>query len=998
MKSNSKIYRSGIISILAIMILGQPFSALSNNNETLKHGFKLIEKRFIKEVNADCYYYVHETSGAKLIKIAADDPNKTFNITFHTLPNSDNGVAHIMEHSVLNGSKNFPVKSPFDIAVKGSLNTFINAMTSKDRTSYPIASMNEKDYFNLMHIYLDAVFFPMIHQDERIFMQEGWHHELTDVDSDVGYRGVVYGEMKGAFSNPARYVFYNVFKNLFPNNEYSNESGGFPSAIPSLTYKEFTDFHKKYYHPDNSFIMLYGDGDLEKELEFIDKNYLSKFKKRGIKIQIAEHNPFKSMKTVDAFYPVMEGAPTENQTYLSLNLVSNYGTDMVKTEAISLLAYYLFNREAAPIRLALQEAGIGKNVSCNSSNYKQNVVMIQVQNANANERDKFYQIIQSSLKDIIEKGISKDELGSVLNAYEFGAREDNNSQKGITYLYSLMPNFIYSNNPFSGLEYENTIASLRNNLKSDYYEQLIKSVFIENPYSLLLSVSPKPGMDKEMVNETNLELKKYKESLSKAQIQKLTQDTKDLIAYQKTEDSPEALATIPILALSDINLNAQYYSADLKRINDINILHRQEHTNNIVYLYLYFDMGTMPKEMLPYASLLSHLMGSLNTENYSYGELGMEINKNIGGINTYLGRYTVKNDDSKLIPKFIISSKASVNKLDELLKLNDEIINKSKINDAERIKSLLVRHLSQIEAQIKREGARLAMTRYSSYISNSGMFNELSGGYEYYNFIKNLVNNFDAESEDLIERLNKTSKLLFARDNMMAATTCNNEDYTILAKKLNSLTTKFENKKLEQKAWNFDLNGKNEGIQTSSKVQYVYNGYNYKKLGYEYSGKMLILNNVISRNWLYQQVRVIGGAYGGYSIFSPSGFSAMVSYRDPNLSQTLETYKKTAAFLENFSADEKEMTQFIIGAISSLDQPKSVSERGSDAFRNYFSELNADYYQKERDEVLATKPEDIKAYSKMISDIISQNVICVYGNSDIIEENKALFKNLIRMN
>jgi len=963
----------------------------------LTHGFRLVEKRFVKEVNADCYYYIHEASGAKLIKIATNDPNKTFNITFKTLPESDNGVAHIMEHSVLNGSKNFPVKSPFDIAVKGSLNTFINAMTSKDQTSYPVASMNEKDYFNLMHIYLDAVFFPAIYNEKRILMQEGWHHELTEPEAAVEYRGVVYGEMKGAYSNPARYQSLYTFRNLFPNSIYGNESGGYPTAIPSLTYDEFIQFHKKFYHPDNSFILIYGDADLDKELSFIDENYLSKFKKRDLKIEIKDHQTLKSMKQVDEYYPAMAGAPTENQTYLSLNFVDNYGSDLVKNEAISLLAYYLFNRDAAPVRLALQEAGIGKNLSCNLSSYKQNLVQIQVQNANFSDKDRFYQLIQKSLQEIAKNGIPKDELESVLNAYEFSLREDNNAQKGISYLSNLMSSFIYLDDPFIGLEYEKNILALRNYLKSDYYEKLIQSVFLNNPYSLLLSVSPKVGMDNEIQDGINKELSAYKAGLTSKEIEALVAETKELIAYQQSEDSPEALATIPVLSLSDINPKANYYSAQLKKIGDTQVLHRTEHTNHIVYLNLYFDMRRMPKEMVPYASLLSHLLGSLNTQNYSFGELDMEINKHIGGIDTYLSRYTVKNDDKNLLPKFVVSSKASVAKLDELMRLLDEIVNKSKLDDSERIKTILIRHLSQLEAQVKREGSSLAMTRYSSYLSNAGMFNELTRGYDYLTFIRNLVKNFDQNSGDIISKLKEAASLVFAQENLITASTCNDQDYKVLSGKLKTFSTTLPHTVSAITDWNFELTARNEGFQAASKVQYVYAGYNFRKLGYDYSGKMLILNNVISRNWLYQQVRVIGGAYGGYSIFSPSGFNALVSYRDPNLRQTLETYGKTADFVRDFSANEKEMTQFIIGAISNLDQPLSVAERGTNAFSNYFSQLDAAYYQKERDEVLATTVADVQSYAPMVQALMNQQVICVYGNSDLLEKEATLFKKLLRV-
>ncbi len=980
--------------LCAILIATHGLSA--QDGKTI-HGFKLVEKRFVKEVNSVCSYYQHVASGAKVLKIENADQNKTFSVTFHTIPQNDCGTAHILEHSVLNGSKNFPVKSPFDIVSKGSLNTFINALTYKDRTTYPLASMNEKDYFNLMQIYLDAVFNPLLYDEPRIFKQEGWHHDLASADADMEFKGVVYGEMKGSFSNPARYVSLYTYRYLFPDVAYGFESGGYPPAIPDLTWKDFTNFHKTYYHPENSFIVFYGDADINKELEFLDKNYLSKYKKSGAKIEIGVQKPMVKMVRKEEFYPVRQGTPTEGQTYLTLSFVNNYGKDMVKSQALSLLAYYLFNREAAPVRLALQEAGIGKNSGAGSTDYKQNVFTIQAQKANANELDKFYELVMNTLKDIVAKGINKDELESVLNIFEFQNLEDNNAQKGITYLENLMPQFIYNNDPFIGLEYEATMKSLRDALKTDYFEKLIQSALINNPHALLLSVAPKVGLDKEISDAEKQRLANYKKGLSQDEIQKLVAETADLVAFQQSEDSPEGLASIPVLSLSDINPKANFNSAEVKKADKITMLHRTEHTNNIVYLNLYFDLRVLDQDQIQYASLLSNLLGSLNTQNYSFGEMDLEINRNIGGFDTYLNRFLVSNDDNNMVPVFVVSSKATMAKLDELMKINNEILNNSKFEDKERIKELLVRHLSSLEAQFSREGSQVAASRYASYISKSGLFNELTGGYEYYKFIENLVKNFDEKGPEIMATINKVAKKLFVKDFMTMATTCSKENYEKLIIKLVDLTVKFEIAKAKLNIWDLKPESKNEGILSSSKVQYVFIGYNYKKLGYEYSGKMLVMNKVLSSNYLNQYIRVMGGAYGGYSQISSSGYFTMASYRDPNLGKTVEDYKKAPEFLKEFTTDDKEMTQFIIGTISDLDQPLSPSERGNDAFRNYFCKLDQAYYQQVRNQVLTTTAADIQSYSTMIADIIAKNTLCAYGNADAVEAEKALFKALLQM-
>ena len=981
--------------IVSLMIISTPTKAIKDPKDL--HGFKLIEKRFVKEVNADCYYFEHIKSGARLIKIAADDPNKTFDISFQTLPNSDYGTPHILEHSVLNGSKNFPVKSPMDIIQKSSLKTFVNAMTGKDATSYPIASMNEKDYFNLMHMYLDAVLFPRIYDDERIFKQEAWHYELTDKASPIVYRGVVHGEMKGAYSNPSRYVNLYTYKQLFPDNSYGFESGGFPYAIPKLTWEDFKNFHKKYYHPDNSYIVLYGDADLEKELAFINDEYLSKFEKNGNNIMAEDQAPFAAMKDVKEYYPVMEGANTDKQTYLSLSFVYGSGSDTKLNLAMQLIATSLVNLEAAPIRIALQKAGIGKNVNAGVSNFKQGVFQINVQNANPADKDKFYEIVMSNLKEAAKNGLDKKVVESTLNRFEFQSREGNSSQKGLGYAFQIMNGFMFKKDPFMGLEYEKPYAEIRKGIKENYLEDVLNKNLISNPHSLLLTVEPKPGMDKELTAQVTEELKKYKESLTDAQLDALVKETNDLIAYQKREDTPEALATIPTLTLSDINPKAQYFSANQKKADGLDIIHRDEFTNKIVYVNMYFDLRVLPQELIPYASLLSEVLTSLNTEKYTFGDLSNEINYYTGGFYTYNTSFLENNDDNKMIPKFVATVKATNDKIDKLFELSAEILTKTKYNDPERLKTLLTRHQSRLDAQIKSDGRNMTSVRFNSYISKKGMFDDLTGGYDYYAFVSKLVKDYDNNSKQIIENLTKVATLLFTKDNLIIGTTCNGDDYKVLTKNLNILTKSLASQKPVLNNWNFVLDNKNEGFQTASKVQYVYSGFNFKKLGYAWNGNLLVLNKIISRNWLNKQLRIIGGAYGGASTINSNGNLVFFSYRDPNLKETLENYKGTVDFIKNFSTDDKEMTQFIISTISGIDQPTTPSQRGEIAFDNYFTKEKAENEQKERDEVLKTTKDDIKGYLKMIDDIVKQGAVCVYGNSEKIDANKELFKSLIKI-
>lgn len=995
-EENKKIsYLSTFVKLTAIAMIIT--TAMGCQKKIDYHGFRLIEKRFIKEVNAECLYLEHIKSGARLFKIASNDPNKTFGIAFKTLPESDNGTPHIMEHAVLNGSTAFPVKSPFDILIKGSLSTFINAFTSKDFTMYPVASMNEKDYFNLMHVYLDAVFNPLIYKDPRILKQEGWHYELSDKNRPVEYRGVVYNEMKGAFSNPLRELWYQVFKNLFPDNSYGYESGGYPTAIPTLTQEMFIDFHKKYYHPGNSYIFLYGDSDLEKELAFIDSAYLSKYVKENNDITIKDQKPFGAMKNITCPYPVLEGSNTEDQTYLTLNWVIGQNTDQALTMALDVLCEVLVNQESAPVRLALQKEGIGKDVSASSSNIKQNVVQIIVQNAKSGDKKRFHDIVTATLKEVIHEGLDKNEIEGVINRKEFQLKEGNDAQKGITYLNQLLAGWFFVDNPFLGLEYEKPLAEIKTALTSNYLEDIIDKYFLNNPHSLLLTLEPRPGMDNERNTATENELKTYKNNLSKEQIIALVKETQELIEYQKREDTPEALATIPMLDIKDINPKATYYPVEEKKSEVIPILYHEEFTNDVVYANFFFDMRVLPWELIPYASLLSNIIGLLNTQEHTFGELNQLLNINTGGFYTSLKSYTEDMDDNKLIPKFVVTSKSINKKLEKMFELTAEILGKTDYADTARLKTLLVRIQSQMDAEMKSNGYAVAHRRLTSYFSNQGMFNELTRGIDFYWFVTDLTKNFDKNADTISKTLTKVASILFTRENMMASTTCGKEDESLFSKNLPVLYNAIPAGGNKFNRWIFNLENKQEGIQAASKVQYVIEGYDFKKLGYSWDARMRVLNQIISTDWLQTRIRVVGGAYGGWSSFLMNGTVTFNSYRDPNLKETIHNYEATPEYLSSFKADGKTMTRYIIGTIAEMDSPLTASEKGDLAMTYFFNKRKPGAVQSDREAILSTTQENIRDFSLLVKDVLSKKAICVYGNGEKITQEKELFKNLVKI-
>lgn len=969
----------------------------NTGNQGNFNGFTITEKKFVKELNADCFLLKHNKSGARIFKIAADDPNKTFSIAFSTIPVSDAGTPHILEHSVLNGSKRFPVKSPFDELRKGSLNTFLNAMTADDYTVYPVASMNETDYFNLMNVYLDAVFNPRIYEDERIFMQEGWHFELTDRNAPLEYKGVVYNEMKGVYSNPENEMWYQVQKNLFPENGYRFSSGGYPGAIPTLTYKDFLAFHKKNYHPANSYIFLYGDADLNKELEFIDKEYLQYYVQSDSPANTIPCKPFLKIKRISGFYPVIEGAPTENQTYLGISWVVGSGADPALNMSLDILADVLVNQESGPVRIALQKAGIGSDSYAYNSRMLQNIFSIVAQNANASDKENFLTVIMNTLEQAVQNKIERETIQGSINRLEFRLREGNDAQKGLTYNMRSLSTWIYTGNPFVPLEYENSLAVIRQSLTATYLEDIVRTQLIENYHGLVIDLQPKNGLEAENLAITTGELLSKKDSMTDAELDTLILKTKALIDFQQSVDSPEAIATIPLLKLSDIKPEALWFEPLNKKVSGITHLHYNEFTNGIVYINLWFDLRVLAEDKLPYAALLTQLLGKLDTGTMSYGRLDDALNTYTGGYNASLAVYLPQHDDNRLMPEMRIQMKATAEKLETALNLLGSILSDSQLENKERLSELLKRHQSQIESAVNQNGYGVAVTRLESYYSRRGVFAEKTRGIGYYWFITDLLRKFNESPDSTINELKDVYAKLFSKQNLIAGITCGDKEFEKYTLSIGSLISKLSDHKVAQWEWKLDPVAGNEGILTASKVQYVIQGYDFEKLGLSWSGKWYVLKQILSTDWLQTRLRVIGGAYGGFSVVSRNGTIYMASYRDPNLKETLENFRGTIDYLAKFKADPQEMSRYIIGTIAELDYPLTPSQKGDQSFRWFFERVTHDEIQADRVAVLATTSHEIRNMKDTVSKILDQQVYCVYGNDSKVIENKSLFRNLVKL-
>ena len=962
------------------------------------HGFRLIEEKNVKETNSIVRLFQHEKSGARLFYMENDEDNKVFSVAFRTPPKDSTGLPHILEHSVLCGSRKFPTKEPFVELVKGSLNTFLNAFTFGDKTMYPVASRNNKDFENLMDVYLDSVFYPNIYKHEEILKQEGWHYELENTEDELKYKGVVYNEMKGALSSPESVLSRKMQETLFPDTPYGYESGGDPEVIPELIQEEFLAFHKRYYHPSNSYMFLYGKMDVLGRLKFIDEAYLKDFKAISVDSAIPVQKAFDSMKRYELEYPISEQEDENDKTYLSLNYVTGLSTDAELYLAMEILEHILLSTPASPLKKALIEAGLGKDVFGKYDNsILQPVFSVVVKNSNVGVQDEFVKVVVETLRKLVRDGLDSQLVEAAVNLKEFQLREADfeGYPQGLIYNIKIMDSWLYDKDPIMHLCYEHIFEKIRAEMKNGYFEKLIEEYILKNNHSSMLVLKPKKGMSEAKDEETKNKLKSIKSQLTKEQLQQLVKQTKELRDWQNTPDTPEKLQLIPMLSIQDIARKGEVLSQKVKEEAGIKVLAHHVFTNDIVYADLLFDTTVVPQELLPYITLLSGVLGKVSTEIHGYGDLSKEIDMHTGGIRFSSQVYGEKNDDNKYHPVFSVRGRALTSKLPRMFELMREIITKTRFDDVKRIKEIIQENKSRIEMRISNEGYTIACKRLFSYFSAEGSYLENITGLTYYKFIADIEKNFESRIEEVKGNLQKLMGLIFRKDGLVVGVTCEEDDYRSFAENLNLMLKELSAEKHPSVQYAFETKSLNEGLMTQGKVQYVAQGYNFIKLGYPYTGSLQVLRTISKYNYLWNRIRVQGGAYGAFSGFEKNGNMFMVSYRDPNLKETLKVYEEMHDYLKDFQIDEREMTKYIIGTVSKLDLPLTPFMKGERVIENYMRKITPEDLQKEREEILSTKQQDMRAMSDMMLELVKRQSYCVLGSEMKIKENKELFGSLV---
>lgn len=968
--------------------------------DDIYHGFRLTEEEIIKEANSTVRLFKHEKSGARLFYMENEDDNKVFSVTFRTPPKDSTGLPHILEHSVLCGSGKFPTKEPFVELVKGSMNTFLNAFTFGDKTMYPVASRNDKDFENLMDVYLDSVFHPNIYKYPEILKQEGWHYELEDTSEELRYKGVVYNEMKGALSSPESVLSRKLRETLFPDTPYGYESGGDPDVIPELTQEEFISFHKKYYHPSNSYMFLYGKLDVLGHLKFIDEEYLRDFEAIHVDSSIPVQKSFEAMQSFELEYPISAQEDEKDKTYLSLNYAVGLSTDSELYIAMDILEHILLATPASPLKKALIEAGLGRDVFGKYDNsILQPVFSVIVKNSNEESLEEFKTVVSDTLNGLVHEGLDSKLAEAAVNLKEFQLRESDSAgyPKGLIYNINIMDSWLYDKDPIMHLRYELIFEKIRLGLNNRYFENLIEKYLLNNSHSSLLVLKPKKGLSEGKDEETKAKLKSIKDNMSKEQLQELVNETGRLKKWQNTPDTPEKLALIPMLSIGDIDRKAEVLPQQVKEESGVTVLAHHMFTNDIVYANLLFDTTAVPQDLLPYIPLLSGILGRISTENYSYGELSKEIDMHTGGISFSTQVYGEKDDDSKYHPVFSIKGRALASKMAKMFELISEIIARTKFDDFKRIKEIIQENKSRIEMRISNEGYTIACKRLFSYFSDEGSYLETISGLTYYRFIDGIERNFENSIDEVSENLRKLMSLIFRKDALIAGVTCEEDEYSSFAKGLESVLRGLGGGKYQATKYVFEIESLNEGLMTQGKVQYVAQGYNFIKLGYAYTGKLQVLKTISRYSYLWNRIRVQGGAYGAFSGFEKNGNMFIVSYRDPNLKETLKVYDEMYDYLKDFRIEEREMTKYIIGTISKLDLPLTPFMKGERAIEYYMRKITAEDLQREREEILGTRQQDIRELSDMIFEIMKRQSYCVLGSEMKIKDNRELFGSLVEV-
>jgi Zn-dependent M16 (insulinase) family peptidase len=950
------------------------------------HGFELLRQQEISELKTQAKLFRHIKTGARLLALENDDENKVFGITFRTPPPDSTGVAHIMEHAVLCGSRKFPVKEPFVELIKGSLNTFLNAFTYPDKTCYPVASTNLQDLYNLIEVYLDAVFYPRL--TPFTLQQEGWHYELEKPDDPLAFKGVVFNEMKGNYSSPDRLLGEYSQRALFPNHTYGVDSGGDPKHIPDLTFEQFMAFHKKYYHPSNAYIYFYGDDHSDERFRRVNE-YLKDFDRAEAASEIPLLPRFDSPKKFIYTFDAGEDAASGKKARLAVNWLLTETTDRENTLALKILTHILIGTPASPLHKALIDSGLGEEVTGGlESDLRQMYFSAGLIGISAADADKVEALIDDTLRRLAENGIDPQTVEASLNTFEFRLRENNTGSfpRGLSLMLRALTTWLYDGDPLAPLTFEAPLEAIKARVAAQerFFEGMIRQHLLQNRHRATVILAPDAETGKREAAAENERLAQARAAMSEAELQNAIHNTQELKRRQVTPDPPEALATIPMLKLSDLDKRNKKIPLEVIEKNQHKILHHDLFTNGIFYLDLGFDLHALPQELLPYLPLFSRCLTQIGTEKENFVQLLQRIGQKTGGIWTSRYISTLQHAEASTAWLFV-RAKAMRHQLDDLLAILRDILLTVKLDDRERFRQMVLEKKASLESSLVPSGSSFVNTRLSARFSEAGWLDEQMGGVSYLFFLRQLEKDVEANWPQVLAALEQIRGALLARERMICNVTVDEANYKYFEPKLLAFLETLPSRPAALARWAPEYRAEFEGLTIPAQVNYVGKAANLYKLGYQFHGSALVISNYLRTTWLWERVRVQGGAYGGFCSFGRrSGVFTFTSYRDPNLAATLENYDGASRFLRETDLSDDELTKSIIGAIGDLDAYQLPDAKGYTSMARYLAGETEEERQQLRDEVLSTSVKDFRRFAEALEQVKQHGQVVVLGSPQAI--------------
>jgi len=945
--------------------------------------FTLLKERQIPEINATSKLFEHDKTGAQLLSVTNADENKVFGITFRTPPKTSNGIAHIMEHSVLCGSRKYPVKEPFIELAKGSLKTFLNAFTYPDKTCYPVASQNLQDFYNLIDVYLDSVFYPLIR--EHTLQQEGWHYEIGDPEAPLTYKGVVFNEMKGAYSSPDDLLGDKSRISLFPDHTYGLDSGGDPSVIPDLTYDEFKAFHDNYYHPSNAYIWFYGDDSQDERLRLMD-HWLNDFEKKEVDSQVPLHERF--AKPIQMTVPYDSGDSEDAKAYITVNWMLGEHTDVRTGLGLDILSHILLATPASPLKKALLDSGLGENVAGGHDDHlRQTMFQAGLKGVQPENLEKVEKLILDTLSDLANNGIDPDTVAASLNTIEFHLREQNTGYfpRGLFLMLSALSTWLYDGDPIEALAFEAPLNAIKEDAaKGGYFEKLIEKYLLNNPHRSTVKLVPDPEEGARIATVEAERLAVAKAGMSRSELEGVMETASKLKALQDAPDSPAALETIPSLSLDDIERTNKLIPIEIQDSGESTVLFHDLFTNGILYLDLGFDLHNIPAALLPYVGLFGRALLHMGTEAQNYVQLTQRIGRETGGISSATLTSTIRESDRSAL-WFFLRGKAITSQAEELLAILKDVLLTSNFDNKERFKQIVLEDKARAEAGLIPGGHAVVNSRLRARFREADWVSEQISGLEHLFFLRRLAEKIDKDWETVLADLNTVRSLLINRAEMIANVTLDADSFASFSPQLATFMEAVPTREVETAKLQRKLSTDFEGLTIPAQVNYVGKGANLYDLGYEPHGSINVINNYLGTTWIWEKVRVQGGAYGGYNLFDMnSGTFTFLSYRDPNLLETLQTFDKTVDFLRDLDLSPGELKKSIIGTIGNMDAYQLPDAKGWTSMVRYLTHYTDEERQRLREEVLSTDVNDFKQFARVLAELNKAGEVVVLGSAEAI--------------